>query len=291
MTVEVRRLNGPFATRVCLRSGPGYAWREARRSRLTGLRDAPELEALAAVLPTVTGCTAVLPYDEGDDLSWSPVATSTLAVEAVFGPAAIAAAVFGALGVFLRRLHAVPIPDGLSNPVVVRPSDAAFASARDTARRSLSDGARRRPGDAADDPGPPPGEAVLTHGRFSLGQIAWGRVPAVMGWREAGPAPALTDVDTLLSELAEADAVRPGRVRLASAFVTGYGGPAALGDRAGLAARLHGRVLDHLALRAAATGDLDGPSALYELVLGRLDGFCAEVLRVPAPVTGAADAR
>jgi len=305
----VRRLPGPFATRACVPVGDGYEWREERASGLAGLLEESALAALAGAVPR-RPCPAAVPRLVGDAALWGPVPSPWLAFDVVFGPVGPVAGpagrpggdpapAFRRLGEFLAALHRTPVPAALADPPGdlrprVRPRDAQLRARRAAARAWLA-GSVGAP-TAAPEPGagPRPDEIaagraaaeprtarVLTHGRFSLGVIAWADRPVVLGWREAGPGAATDDVDTLLAELVEAAAVAPDRAGAAGAWAAGFvdayaaAGPSLPAGGAPLADRLRARVLDHLALRAAVTGDRAGPLALLRRVHERLDDFCA----------------
>ena len=286
MTTVVRRLPGPFATRTCTASDGTFAWHEDRSTGLTGLLSPRQLAALADVVPRVP-CAAIVPAVADRVVTWAPVPTQRLAFDVVFGPSAPpdrALNTFQCLGGYLGALHRVRLPVELVElPTYhddrIRPADARLAAARAAARARLAevlsaDAVERRPVPAP----------VLTHGRFSTGVIALGSRPVVLGWREAGPGSPDLDVDTLLSELAEAAAVVPGRAGWATAAAVAFAGgyrrtspamPAVTAAR--LAERLLDRAVDHLALRAAVTGDDSAPVALLRLVRARLAEFCAPV--------------
>jgi len=298
MTTPVRRLPGPFATRVCTPVSGGFAWREELSGGLTGLLDALQLEALREVVPQEP-CPAVVPVVTGDIAVSATVPTSQLAFDVVFsaqGPPDDAKMVFQRLGRYLARLHRSAIPPALAelpsgSGQRVQPADARMREACDAARGWLA-------GQAGIPTDPPAvtGDTVLTHGRFSLGLLAWASRPTmrptILGWREAGPGPALSDMDTLLGELAEAAALgqRPPEQfsELAVAFVDGYRADGTLipGWAAGLADRLAAHVLDHMALRAAVTSDRLAPLAFLKLVRDRLPEFCGSIAAMaPEAVT------
>jgi hypothetical protein len=217
---------------------------------------------------------------------WATVPTTLLAFDVVFGtgePADDAVEAFRQLGSYLARLHSTPIPAALAELPYghgrrVRPADPSLRATRHAARRWLASQIG-----APSAPETEPVKPVLGHGRFSLGAIAWGPSPIVLGWRESGPGAAGTDVDTMLSELAEATAAVPNRAAwvtsLATAFVESYVGtaPADSISTADLDTRIRAHVLDHMALNVIVTGDREAPLAFLRLVQDRIGPFCASI--------------
>ncbi|HMA47064.1 MAG TPA: phosphotransferase [Frankiaceae bacterium] len=286
--VVVRSLPGPFALRLCVRTGDGYCWAERPAAPSPAYLGRQALDVLRSRLPAAGPAAATVPALTADGLAvWPAVPTPALLADRLVGSGPdgeLPPGVLAALSDFLARVHATPV-DGALAGLPHRHLGPAWRSADPAAAAEVARQRRALPLDAAplvaslaaaaDGGG---GASTLVHGRFSAALCVPTGRPVVLGWREAGLGDPWADVGHLLGELAEAAALagpRRDAVALAAAafldrYGTGRGRGLSDGERRALAGRTAARVVEHLAVRRFASGDDWGAGELLRGVEAEL---------------------
>ncbi|WP_217209180.1 phosphotransferase [Streptomyces sp. AC550_RSS872] len=272
----VRRMEGPFVLRLCVRTPSGFRWAERDKVPQGAAGDTPEgsfpgrpgylnavqLAALRAVVPATGTVRAAFPtlsaQDGAEVATWPALPTPALLCDRVYAIERRGVEhTCRELGRFLGRLHSGPppeLPRRHGSPWLPEGSPTATAVAN--ARDRLPHGKLAR---SAARLRPYTGDLTIVHGRFSTGVCADTDRPVVLGWREAGLGDPLRDVAFFLSELIEAAAVMSVMDDPApAAFLDGYGQVA---DPDRLRSLIADRLLEHCAqsalLAPTPAGDLD----------------------------------
>ncbi|MFI6763093.1 phosphotransferase [Micromonospora sp. NPDC050417] len=258
-------MDGPFVARRCVRSAHGYRWFEQTLAPGDYL-DAGQLRQVSGAVPSGEAVASLPELVQPDLAAWQALPSPALLCDALFGAPPDADAgpwenACEALGVFLGRVHSVPVAEVSFLPVrrhaawltAASPVTAEVAAAR----ADLVKGDCGVLAAAASAAGRATRRDCLVHGRFSSGLMVTLDRPVVLGWREAGVGDPDRDLAFFIAELVEAAAVGTGGARLPGLvrrFLAGYTTVAEDLRPDRLPALVAERLLEHYAQGVVAVG-------------------------------------